>query len=146
LRVLFVCTGNSARSQMAEALLEHRSAGAVEARSAGSHPRSLHPNAIRVMAERGVDISGRAAKPLTRFARTRFDRVITLCDRVREICPEFPGRPIAGHWSIADPATQGDTADATYPAFKHVADEIDDRVVLLLAELFVQPGERTLHG
>ena len=103
-RLLFLCTGNSARSQIAEALVEHRSAGTVEARSAGSHPKALHPNAVRVMAERGIDISGRPTKSLTRFARNRFDRVITLCDKVREVCPEFPGAPIAAHWSIADPA------------------------------------------
>ena len=142
-RLLFLCTGNSARSQIAEALTEHRSEGAVEARSAGSHPKPLHPNAVRVMAERGVDISGRPTKSLTRFARNRFDRVITLCDKVREICPEFPGAPIAAHWSIADPATAGDGDKTTYPAFQRVADEIDSRVALLLADLKTGPSERT---
>ena len=88
--VLFLCTGNSARSQMAEALLEHHSGGTIRARSAGSHPRALHPNAVRVMAERGIDISGRPTKHLDRFKGARFDRVITLCDKLREICPEFP--------------------------------------------------------
>jgi ArsR family transcriptional regulator, arsenate/arsenite/antimonite-responsive transcriptional repressor / arsenate reductase (thioredoxin) len=145
-RLLFLCTGNSARSQIAEALVEHRSTGTVEARSAGSHPKPLHPNAVRVMAERGVDISGRPTKSLTRFARTRFDRVITLCDKVREICPEFPGAPIAAHWSIADPASAGDSDEATYPAFQHVADEIESRVALLLAHLRTPPVERTHHG
>ncbi len=144
-RLLFLCTGNSARSQIAEAIVEHRSGGAVEARSAGSHPKALHPNAVRVLAERGIDISGRPTKPLTRFARNRFDRVITLCDKVREICPEFPGQPIAAHWSIADPATSGDSDDATYPAFEAVADEIEDRVALLLADLRTPP-ERNHHG
>jgi protein-tyrosine-phosphatase len=141
-RLLFLCTGNSARSQIAEALVEHRSAGTVEARSAGSHPKPLHPNAVRVMAERGVDISGRPTKSLTRFARNRFDRVITLCDKVREVCPEFPGSPIAAHWSIADPATSGNSDEATYPAFARVADEIDGRVELLLAgnEVVTGPG------
>jgi DNA-binding transcriptional ArsR family regulator len=91
-RVLFLCTGNSARSQMAEALLVNRSGGTIEARSAGSHPKALHPNAVRMMAERGIDISARPTKHLSRFVRTRFDRVITLCDKVKEICPEFPGR------------------------------------------------------
>jgi ArsR family transcriptional regulator, arsenate/arsenite/antimonite-responsive transcriptional repressor / arsenate reductase (thioredoxin) len=134
-RVLFLCTGNSARSQIAEALVQHRSGGAVEARSAGSHPKALHPNAVRVLAERGIDIAGRSTKPLSRFARTRFDRVITLCDKVREICPEFTGAPIVAHWSIADPATAGDTDAATYAEFQRVADEIDDRVALLLADL-----------
>ena len=142
-RLLFLCTGNSARSQIAEALVEHRSAGTVEARSAGSHPKPLHPNAVRVMAERGIDIAGRPTKSLTRFARNRFDRVITLCDKVREICPEFPGAPIAAHWSIADPAAAGDSDEATYPAFQHVADEIESRVALLLADLRTRPLERT---
>lgn len=80
--VLVLCTGNSARSQMAEALLEHRSGRAIRARSAGSHPKVLHPNEVRVMAEHGIDIAGRPTKHLDRFARTRFDRVITLCDKV----------------------------------------------------------------
>src|SRR4029077_14297408 len=119
-----LCTGNSARSQIAEALVEHRSMGAVEPRSAGSHPKPLHPNAVRVMAERGIDISGRPTKSLTRFARSRFDRVITLCDKVREICPEFPGGPIAAHWSMADPSAAGESDTATCPAFEAVADEI----------------------
>jgi protein-tyrosine-phosphatase len=141
-RLLFLCTGNSARSQIAEALVEHRSGDTIAARSAGSHPKPLHPNAVRVMAEHGIDISGRPTKPLTRFTRQRFDRVITLCDKVREVCPEFPGAPITAHWSIADPAATGDDDEATWPAFERVADEIDDRVTLLLADLEIRPTER----
>jgi protein-tyrosine-phosphatase/DNA-binding transcriptional ArsR family regulator len=137
-RLLFLCTGNSARSQIAEALVQHRSAGTVEASSAGSHPKPLHPNAVRVMAERGIDISGRGPRALTRFTRTRFDRVITLCDKVREVCPDFPGAPITAHWSIADPAAAGDSDEATFPVFQNVADEIEDRVTLLLADLRTQ--------
>ena len=142
-RLLFLCTGNSARSQIAEALVEHRSAGTVEARSAGSHPKPLHQNAVRVMAERGIDISGRPTKSLTRFARHRFDRVVTLCDKVREVCPEFPGAPIATHWSMADPAASADSDTATYPAFEHVANEIEGRVALLLADLKARSLEGT---
>jgi ArsR family transcriptional regulator, arsenate/arsenite/antimonite-responsive transcriptional repressor / arsenate reductase (thioredoxin) len=134
-RLLFLCTGNSARSQIAEALATQRSAGTVEARSAGSLPKPLHANAVRVLAERGIDIAGHSTKPLTRFTRSRFDRVITLCDRVREICPEFPGSPITAHWSMADPATTGESDHATYPAFLATADEIETRVNLLLADL-----------
>lgn len=145
-RLLFLCTGNSARSQMAEALVEHRSAGAVVARSAGSHPKPLHPNAVRVMAERGIDIAGRPTKSVARFTHQRFDRIITLCDKVREVCPEFPGDPVAAHWSIADPAASGDTDSATYPAFQRVADEIASRVALLLAEIRTRHMERTRHG
>ena len=134
-RVLFLCTGNSARSQMAEALLEHRTGGAIAARSAGSHPKPLHPNAVRVMAERGIDISGHRSKHLDRFTRDRFDRVVTMCDKVREICPELEGRPVTAHWSMADPAAEGADDDASYPAFVRTADEIDMRIGLLIAQL-----------
>jgi protein-tyrosine-phosphatase/DNA-binding transcriptional ArsR family regulator len=142
-RVLFLCTGNSARSQMAEALLEHRTHRAVAARSAGSHPKPLHPNAVRVMAERGVDISDHRSKHLDRFIRGQFDRVITLCDKVREVCPEFPGRPTTAHWSMADPAAEGSDADASYPAFVRTADEIEARVALLIARLTSEKRNNT---
>lgn len=140
-RVLFLCTGNSARSQMAEALLTARTGGAVIARSAGSHPKPLHPNAVRVMAERGIDISGRATKHLDRFIGNRFDRVVTLCDKVKEVCPDFPGRPVTAHWSMADPAASAESDAASYPAFVRTADEIDRRLDLLVAELAVAPRQ-----
>jgi len=133
-RVLFVCTGNSARSQMAEALLRHRTGGAVDCRSAGSHPKAVHPLAVAVMAERGIDLSGHEAKPLSRFRRVRFDHVITLCDKVREICPEFPGQPAMAHWSVADPALEGD-GPTGYGAFQRTADELDGRITHLIARL-----------
>lgn len=135
--VLFLCTGNSARSQMAEALLVHHSGGAVQARSAGSHPRALHANAVRVMAERGIDISAKTTKHLDRFRQMRFDRVITLCDRVREVCPEFPGATQTAHWSMADPASAGGTDDASYPAFVRTAKELESRIPFLIGELTV---------
>jgi protein-tyrosine-phosphatase len=137
-----LCTGNSARSQIAEALTEDLSGGLVEARSAGSHPKPLHPNAVRVMAERGIDIAARPTKSLGRFARTRFDRVITLCDKVREICPEFPGSPVAAHWSIADPAAIGWSDEDSYPAFRKICAEIENRVALLLSDLGIETKER----
>jgi protein-tyrosine-phosphatase len=137
-RVLFLCTGNSARSQMAEALLEARSGGAIEARSAGSHPKALHPEAVRVMAARGIDIAGRPTKNLARYTRARFDRVITLCDKVKEICPEFPGDPTTAHWSMPDPAAETD-ADA----FERAADDIERRVALLIDQLATTRKERT---
>jgi protein-tyrosine-phosphatase len=141
-RVMFLCTGNSARSQMAEALLEHRSGHWIRARSAGSHPKALHPNAVRVMAERGIDISGCRTKHLRRYAHTRFDRVITLCDRVREICPEFPGGPVTAHWSMPDPAQEDDTDEATYPAFNRTAEELETRIALLIAQITTEGGSR----
>jgi protein-tyrosine-phosphatase len=131
---------------MAEALLERRSGAAIRARSAGSHPKLLHPNAVKVMAERGIDISGRSTKHLRRFSRSRFDRVITLCDKVREICPEFPGRPATAHWSMPDPAAEGDSDDSTYPAFCRIADELEGRIALLIAELTIPTTERRRHA
>ena len=130
--MLFLCTGNSARSQIAEALVETLTCGAVEAASAGSHPKPLHPNAVRVMGERGIDISGRRSKHLSEFAEERFDYVISLCDRVREVCPEFPGGPELIHWSIPDPAREGRSDAETYPAFERTADELATRIPFLL--------------
>jgi protein-tyrosine-phosphatase/DNA-binding transcriptional ArsR family regulator len=131
-RVLFLCTGNSARSQMAEALLEHMSGGGVETASAGSHPKPVHPNAIRVMRTRGIDISGNRAKHLDEFVSQQFDLVITLCDRVREVCPEFPSHPTLAHWSMPDPAQAGPTDRASRPAFERTAAELDTRIRFLV--------------
>ena len=127
-RVLFLCTGNSARSQMAEALAEQLSAGAVRAASAGSHPKPLYPNAVRVMRERGIDLAGRRSKHLSEFTGRRFDYVVTLCDRVREVCPVFPSRPELVHWSVPDPALEGTTNRASYPAFERTAAELEARI------------------
>lgn len=138
-RVLFLCTGNSARSQMAAALLEHRSDGAIAARSAGSHPKALHPLAVQVMAKRQIDISGNTTTHLRRYARSHFDRVITLCDKVREVCPELPGNPATAHWSLPDPAA----GDGGIDAFERTADELTERVDHLIARvLATQEGPR----
>ena len=143
--MLFLCTGNSARSQIAEALAVERSGGAVRAASAGSHPKPLHPNAVRVLAERGIDIAGRRSKHLDRFAGTRFDQVVTVCDKVRAVCPELPGQPTTAHWSTADPAIAGATDDETYPAFVALADDLEIRVHHLLARIATrEEGHR--HG
>jgi len=130
--VLFLCTGNSARSQMAEALCEQLSGGAVRATSAGSHPKPLHRNAVRAMRERGIDLAGRRSKHLSEFAGRRFDYVISLCDRVREVCPEFSGRPELIHWTIPDPARETGSDDETLPAFEHTADELHTRIEFLI--------------
>jgi protein-tyrosine-phosphatase len=120
---------------MAEAFLEHLSGQQIRARSAGSHPKALHPNTVRVMAERGIDISGRPTKHLSRFARARFDRIITLCDKVREVCPEFPGRPTTAHWSMADPAAERGADEETYPVFRRTAEDIEERIGMLIAQM-----------
>jgi ArsR family transcriptional regulator, arsenate/arsenite/antimonite-responsive transcriptional repressor / arsenate reductase (thioredoxin) len=131
-RVLFLCTGNGARSQIAEALLETLAAGTVTAVSAGSHPKALHPNAVRVMRTRGIDLRGRRAKHLNEFTGQRFDYVITLCDRVREVCPDFSGHPSLIHWSFPDPAGEGGSDEETYPAFQRFAAEVETRIRFLL--------------
>ena len=131
LRVLFLCTGNGARSQMAEALLDAQAHGTVEVVSAGSHPKPVSPMAVRVMARRGIDIGDRRSKHHSEFAGQRFDLVVTLCDRVREVCPEFPGHPRLRHWSIPDPSSEG----AGKGAFAHVADELDTRIRFLIHEI-----------
>ena len=131
-RVLFLCTGNSARSQMAEALLQHLAGERVEVASAGSHPKAMHDNTVRAMRARGIDLGGRRSKPISELAGRRFDHVITLCDRVREVCPEFPGHPRLIHWSVADPSAAGGSARETYPAFERTAVEIETRVRYLL--------------
>lgn len=134
-KVLFLCTGNSARSQMAEALIRARSGRAVTVMSAGSQPKSIHPNAVRVMAEDyGLDLTGHTSKHLDVFADQLFDRVISLCDRVREVCPEFPGRPEAAHWSLANPAS-GESDDVTYPMFQRTAADLATRITFLLAAI-----------
>jgi protein-tyrosine-phosphatase/DNA-binding transcriptional ArsR family regulator len=134
-RVLFLCTGNSSRSQIAEALLAQASGGAVEAASAGSKPKPVHANAVRVMRKRGIDISQNRSKHLDEFVAQRFDVVITLCDRVREVCPEFPRHPRVAHWSIPDPALAGSTNRASYPAFERTALELETRIEFLRQQL-----------
>jgi ArsR family transcriptional regulator, arsenate/arsenite/antimonite-responsive transcriptional repressor / arsenate reductase (thioredoxin) len=145
-RVLFLCTGNSARSQMAEALIEHMSGGTVKAESAGSHPKPLHPNAVRVMRKRGIDIRGNLTKHLDEFVSQRFDGVITLCDRVREVCPEFPSHPELVHWSVPDPARAGATSRASYPAFERTAVELETRIGFLIPLLAESASAKKTRG
>jgi ArsR family transcriptional regulator, arsenate/arsenite/antimonite-responsive transcriptional repressor / arsenate reductase (thioredoxin) len=137
LAVLFVCTGNSARSPIAEALLRHHAAGHLTVTSAGNRPkRHLHPNAIRVLREMfGIDVSDRRPQHLDTLAGRSFSHVITLCDRAREACPEFPHHPRRAHWSIPDPAAADDDDQVSYPAFQRTAADIDTRIRHLLPVL-----------
>jgi protein-tyrosine-phosphatase len=102
----------------------------VHAASAGSHPKPVHPDAVRVMRTYGIDLSGRRSKHLDEVTGRRFDYVITLCDKVREICPGFPGGPEAIHWSIPDPAAAG-SGRSSYPAFRAVAADLHARIGFL---------------
>jgi len=138
--VLFVCTGNSARSPIAEALVRRHSAGRVEVASGGSHPQDrLHPHAVRVLHDEfGIDVAGRRPRRLETVLDRRFDYVISLCDKAREVLPDLPGRPRLVHWSIPDPGRAG------YPPFQRTAAEIDTRVRHLLEVL--APGRTEARG
>jgi protein-tyrosine-phosphatase/DNA-binding transcriptional ArsR family regulator len=146
-KVLFMCTGNGARSQIAEAILRERAGDRVEVVSAGSHPKAIHPNAIKVLAERGIDISHALSKPIDVFRGRRFDYVITLCDKVREICPEFPGTAQTMHWSIEDPSRRPGSLRDTLPVFRALATELESRIGFLTARIDNEPlKENSRHG
>ena len=127
-RVLILCTGNSARSQMAEGLLRHDAGARFEVFSAGVNPSRVRPEAVEAMREVGVDISSQRAKPVEEFAGQAFDYVITVCDNAREQCPFFPAGTKRIHWSFDDPAgAEGDRA-ARLAVFRRVRDEIRARL------------------
>ena len=127
-RVLFLCTHNSARSQMAEGLLRARGGGAYEVFSAGTQATAVRPEAIQVMAELGIDVSGQESKLLDRYLSESFDWVVTVCDRARESCPVFPGARQSLHWDFDDPAAAGGTEERRLEVFRRVRDEIDGRI------------------
>jgi arsenate reductase (thioredoxin) len=127
-RVLFVCTHNSARSQMAEGLLRHRGGGRFESFSAGTEATAVRAEAITVMAELGIDISAQESKTVDRYLGETFDSVVTVCDRAREACPFFPGARNTEHWGFDDPADAAGGEGERLMAFRRVRDEIDARV------------------
>ena len=131
-RVLFLCTHNSARSQMAEGLLRELGRNRVEVFSAGSEPTSIHPLAIKVMSGRGIDLRAHRSKHLEEYLGEDFDYVITVCDRVREVCPVFPGEPEHIHWSFPDPIAIEGSARAQESAFEDIARELTTRIQYLL--------------
>ncbi|HEV2715043.1 MAG TPA: arsenate reductase ArsC [Terriglobales bacterium] len=134
-RVLILCTGNSARSQMAEGLLRHDGGDRFEVKSAGVEPTRVRPEAIAVMRELGVDISGYRSKPIDEFAGQEFDYVITVCDNANQRCPIFPGTTKRIHWSIDDPAAApGDEANRLR-VFRRVRDEIRERLRQFISAL-----------
>lgn len=142
-RVLFLCTENSARSQIAEALTRYLSKGTVEAFSAGSHPTSIHPFAIRVLAHLGIDTGTLRSKHFDEFREQSFDRIITLCDYVIEECPTFPGDPERIHWSFPNPAAVEGTEDERYHAFEQLSLQLTTRIRLLLTLLEREKGKQS---
>jgi arsenate reductase len=132
-RVLVLCTGNSCRSQMAEAWVNHLLGARWEARSAGTRPApAVHPLAVRVMAEVGVDIGGRAPQHVGPLAREAWDVVVTVCDSARESCPFFPGPVERLHVSFEDPALAEGSEEQRLGVFRRIRDEIRERLLPLL--------------
>lgn len=127
-RVLFICTHNSARSQMAEGLLRHLGGERIEAFSAGTEATHVRPLAIKAMAELGIDISGQTSKSLQRYLHEPFDEVITVCDTAAETCPVFPGAAHRRHWSFPDPSKATGSEDEQLAVYRRVRDEIRTRI------------------
>jgi arsenate reductase len=132
--VLILCTGNSARSQMAEGLFRHEGGDRYEVFSAGTRPSRVRPEAIAVLAEIGIDISGQRSKSVDEFIGQPLDLVITVCDNAREACPVFPGRTRRLHWPFEDPAGAQGSEDERKAAFRRVRDQIQKRIQAFLAE------------
>jgi len=128
IRVLFVCTHNSARSQIAEALLGRYGGSDFEAHSAGTEVTRVNPSAVRVLAEAGIDWGGARSKAITEFLDRRFDYVITVCDRARETCPVFPGSSNTLHWGLDDPSETDGTDEEKLAAFRRTETEIAARL------------------
>jgi arsenate reductase (thioredoxin) len=127
-RVLFLCTHNSARSQMAEGLLRDRAGDRFEVMSAGTEATHVRPLAIRAMDEIGIDVSSQKSKTLQRYLREPFDYVITVCDDANETCPFFPGAGSRLHWSFEDPSRAEDSEEERLAVFRSMRDRIKDRV------------------
>jgi arsenate reductase len=125
-RVLILCTGNSARSQMAEGLLRHLAGASLDVASAGTHPSHVRPEAIAVMHELGIDLSGHRSKSVDEFAGQAFDYVLTVCDHAREHCPIFPGGTVTVHHAFEDPAAVTGPDEVRLQAFRKVRDQLNE--------------------
>ncbi|MBK8027193.1 MAG: metalloregulator ArsR/SmtB family transcription factor [Chloroflexi bacterium] len=139
-RILFVCTHNSARSQMAEGLLRHLSQGRLEVFSAGSHPTRIHRDAVRTMERMGIDLRGQQPRALALFADQPFDYVITVCDKARELCPTFPGSGQQLHWGFPDPVAIDDD-DLRAKAFAMTAQRLKNRIAHFMSTLPTSESE-----
>ena len=134
-RVLFLCTHNSARSQMAEALLRSRSRGRVEVESAGTEATLVQPLALRALAEIGIDASAQTSKTLDRFIDQQFDYVITVCDAANDACPTFPNAGTREHWSLPDPSKATGSEEQQFEGYRAVLDQLQERIAVLLASI-----------
>ncbi len=133
-RVLILCTGNSARSQMGEGLVRHEGGDRYEVFSAGTNPTQVRPEAVAVMGEIGIDISGHRSKSVDEFAGQPFDYVVTVCDNARESCPFFPAGTQRIHWSLEDPAVVAGGEEERLAGFRRIRDELRNRIQGFLTE------------
>jgi len=141
-RVLFLCSGNSARSQMAEALLRQKALDAFEVYSAGLEPSGLNPHTVRVLDEVGVDTGNLYSKPLSSFfGKHHFDYLITVCSKAEEKCPIFPGMGTRLHWPFDDPAAFNGSGEETLAFFRLIRDQIDAKIVEWLKSQGIEPAK-----
>jgi arsenate reductase len=133
IRVLFVCTGNSARSLMAEALLRQRGGDRFEVHSAGTEPKGVNPLTLRVLAEAGIDASWARSKSVAEYVGQSFDYVVTVCDQARQTCPVFPGVHESMHWGYEDPAEATGTDDERLAVFRRVFTAMGERIAQFAA-------------
>jgi arsenate reductase (thioredoxin) len=126
--VLFVCTGNSARSVMAEALVRHKGGDAFEVHSAGTEPRGVNPLTLQVLAEAGIDARWARSKSVTEYLGQQFDYVVTVCDEARQVCPVFPGVHESLHWGYEDPAEATGSDDERLAVFRRVFIQLGERI------------------
>lgn len=134
-KVLFLCTGNSARSQMAEALLRHLGGKRFEAHSAGLDPKGMNPLTVEALAEIGLDTEGQSSKNLQIYLGQTFDHVITVCDHANEKCPAWPGKTQRHHWSFEDPAAATGTHEEQLKVFRKIRDQISARIKAWLQDV-----------
>jgi arsenate reductase len=128
IRVLFVCTGNSARSIMAEALLRHHGGDEFEVHSAGTEPRGVNPLTLKVLADAGIDASSARSKSVNEYLGQEFDYVVTVCDQARQVCPVFPGVHESLHWGYEDPAEATGSEEERLAVFRRVFIQIGERI------------------
>jgi len=133
-KVIFICTGNACRSQMAEGLLRHMAGDKFEVYSAGSHPSRLHPASVAVMAEWGIDIARHTAEPIDDYLETGIDIVITVCDNAQQICPTFPGNVKRIHWGLDDPYHGWGAKPEDLLPYREIRDELKGRIKVFLTE------------
>ena len=133
-KVIFICTGNACRSQMAEGLLRHMAGNKFKVYSAGSHPSRLHPASVAVMAEWNIDIAHHTSEPINDYLETGIDIVITVCDNAKQICPTFPGNVKRIHWGLDDPYHGGGAEPEDLLPYREIRDELEDRIKVFLTE------------